>query len=146
MLRYFKKYDTRVPVMTGQGFAIPFEAITDEKGQLFEYGVLATSDGYVIGELESFIRQQVGGVQEVSAQEFEAIKKKERLKLLPSWREVFSVRTIQRLYERWKDSTGAAGVSTGNDPSRVKGEQRESWKLSRPQTVSDWRPTAVSRL
>src|SRR5687768_9255098 len=65
MVRFFKKYDPRVALRTGRGFTIPFSIIEDDAG-VAQWGVLATQDNYLIGELYKCIEQQRGGVQEIN--------------------------------------------------------------------------------
>jgi hypothetical protein len=145
MVRFFKKFDTRIAVYTGAGYAIPFEVITDETGRPYEWGVLAVQDGYLVGELEKLIQRQVGGVQEIGPAEYENLKKKGQQRLLPGWREtVWPRQALRKLHD---DAVAlAAVVEKPILPSVVKGLQSEYYNLTRPGgAISGWRPAAVAR-
>ncbi len=146
MVRYFKKFDTRITVHTGAGSIVPFEAIVDENGRPYEWGVLQTSDGYLISELEKLIQRQVGGVMEIGQAEYEALKKKEQQKLLPSWRETVWPRKAYR--QLLEDVRALVAVDrTGRPlPAVVKGLQAEFQTLARPLgALNNWRPQSIAR-
>ena len=144
MVRYFKKYDVRIKVLTGSGFAVPFETIYDDQGRLFEWGVLQTSDGYIISELEQLIQRRVGGVTEIGQAEYEQLKKKELQSLLPNWRETYHRRSLLRALPDAVRELAAA--ETKILPAVVRGLQHEAQRLSRPLgQVTGWRPPAVVR-
>ena len=71
-MRYFKKELVNRPLMTQQGWPIPFEDVGDG------WGALATNEPFLIGQLEALIKSpNPKGVIEVgSLEEFEDFKKK----------------------------------------------------------------------
>lgn len=71
-MRYFIKENVQRPVLTAQGWPVPFEDVGDG------YGILATNDPYTIGQLETLTKSaNPKGVVEVASQEeLDAIKKK----------------------------------------------------------------------
>jgi hypothetical protein len=144
MVRYFKKYNPKITVSTGAGYSIPFEQVLDDNGQMYEWGVLATQDGYVIGELENLMGRQAGGVMEIGQAEFESLKKKEHQKLLPGWRETVWPRQLHRLLPDLAREI-AADVKRAM-PAVVRGLQSEIKILSRPVgTITGWQPKSVVR-
>lgn len=136
MVRYFKKYDPRVILRTGRNGVVPF---IDIGGQ---WGLLATSDGYLIKELEKCQKEQRGGVMEVTQKEFEELKKKENQKSFPRWRESVVPRELHRLKNRVHEANVAAGKAalpfeaTGFSETKV---------LARPAAKSDYVPKSVDR-
>lgn len=71
-MRYFIKENVQRPVLTAQGWPVPFEDVGDG------YGILATNDPYTIGQLDILTKSaNPKGVVEVASQEeLDAIKKK----------------------------------------------------------------------
>ncbi len=147
MIRYFKKYDTRVRVFTGGGAVVPFEEIFDDSGRPFEWGVLQTSDGYIISELENLIRRNQGGVMEIGHVEYESLKKKEHQKSLPSWRETIQPKQYLRMVlDASRASAAAASRAVAPLPEIVRGMRGEFQNLTRPGgAVINWKPSAVAR-
>lgn len=144
MVRYFKKYNPKITVSTGAGFAIPFEEIQDENGQMFEWGVLQTQDGYVIGELENLMHRQAGGVMEIGQAEYDSLKKKEHQRLLPGWREtVWPRQVLRQLPELAREIVADVKQAL---PAVVRGLQSEVKILGRPVgVITGWQPKAVAR-
>jgi hypothetical protein len=136
MVRYFKKYDPRVMLRTGRGSTVPF---VDIGGQ---WGLIATSDNYLIGELTKCINEQRGGVQEVTQAEFEELKKKENRNPWPVWRETLSRNELRRIRRLAQENAVAAGKAllpfeaTGFSEAKV---------LAQPATKSDLIPRTVDR-
>lgn len=136
MLKYFKKYDPRIILRTGRGGSVPF---VDIGGQ---WGLLATSDGYLIGELEKCQREQRGGVMEITREEFEELKKKENQNPFPVWRETISPRQLRNLKRGAEFANVAAGKASL--PFEVTGFS-EAKALGRPAAKSDYIPKTVDR-
>jgi hypothetical protein len=136
MVRYFKKYDPRVILRTGRGSTVPF---IDIGGQ---WGLLATTDGYLIGELKKCQDEVRGGVAEITKAEFDELKKKENQIPFPVWREAIEPRKLRAL----KNGHLAASVAAGKAalPFEVTGFS-EAKALGRPAAKSDYVPKTVDR-
>lgn len=143
MVRYYKKYDTRIRINTGAGFQIPFTEIFDDHQNLYEWGVFATQDQYMIGELQKLMERQVGGVTEISGDEYEALKKKERQKLFPFWRETLYPKALFRQLQNAAEDVAAA-ARRARLPEVVRQMRTEAQHLSRPLGTLNWRPKAVT--
>lgn len=68
-MNYYRKELFSNPLRLPNGFTIQFTEVADDMG------VLATEDGYLISELRNAIQRRVGGVNEISASEYEDLKK-----------------------------------------------------------------------
>lgn len=106
------------------------------------WGLLATSDTYIIKELERCIREQRGGVQEITLEEYGDLKKKENQTLRPTWRESISRSRLARLLARLHDESVAAAKA----PAEIMRNFSEARALAKPQGKSAWRPTARKAL
>jgi hypothetical protein len=133
---YFKKYDPRVQLATGRGFIVPFTDIGSS------WGVLATADQYLIGELRKAQSEQRGGVMEITVEEFLDLKKKENNPPHPRiYREQVGHLQLRRLYRTVQENSVAAGrplpfVSSGFAEAKA---------LARPVAKSTFVPKAVAR-
>lgn len=79
-MKYFKKELVSSPLKLPNGFRVLFTEVADD------IGVLATDDGYLIGELNNAIKRRVGGVVAISSDEYEELKKNQPgLPLPPPW-------------------------------------------------------------
>jgi len=70
MSRYFKKECPRTPLFTPVGRPVTFEHIDDD------YGYMATDDGWMIGQMEEAMARRIGGVIEITGEEYEEWLKK----------------------------------------------------------------------
>lgn len=140
-MRYFRKYEPRQNLMMSNGAWLRFPETGGEHDQ---WGLLATQDGGIIREIELAQQNQKGGIEEITAADYEALKKKERKpKRWPHSNEAISPRTYLKLREQW------AGISAGRaaevdvltrDPKDPKFK-----RISRPEPVSTFRPASVKR-
>ncbi len=131
---FFKKFDPNVRLNTSRGYTVPFAEVGDG------WGVLATEDAYLIGELRKAQAEQRGGVMEIEATEFEELKKKES----PSqrvWREVVGHLQLRRLYRGAQGSAAAAGRQLPFVPTGFS----ENKALARPMAKSTFIPKSVAR-
>lgn len=69
-MTFFRKTILSNPIATSQGYRIQFQPIGDDEG------VIALEDETVIGELKAMATNRVGGVIEITKEEFEELKKK----------------------------------------------------------------------
>jgi len=68
--KYFKKECPRQPINLPHGSPIPFEAADEH------YGYLATTNGYIITELNKLMARGAGGVSEISESEYKVFLEK----------------------------------------------------------------------
>lgn len=68
-MRYFKKELFSTKLYLPSGSAVPFSNIG------FDTGILATEDGYVLKELDKCLKKKIGGVVELSQNDYEELKK-----------------------------------------------------------------------
>lgn len=134
-MKFFSKYDLRNKIYTGAGWPVPFK---DVGGMI---GLLATNDNYIISELQKVIDEHRGGVQEVTAAEFEALKKKENQKPYPTWRELLDRKHLQGMLHHLFDARAAADKEL---PDAVRNFSLPR-NIARPAGVSTFRPKAVAR-
>ena len=134
-MRYFQKEDVRNKVYTGAGWPIPFK---DFGGQI---GGIETTDGYIIEEIGKLISQKRGGVMEISANEFDNLKKKENQRSYPSWRELLAVRQLHRLRLAWERGNAAVDKKIAS----ATGGYSAPVAAPRPAGPSSYRPQAVAR-
>jgi hypothetical protein len=132
---YFKKYDPRIQLRTGMGSTVPFE---DIGGQ---WGLLETKDNYLIAELRKCQREQRGGVMEITAQEFDDLKKKENQTSFPNWREQVGHLHLKRVLNGVQKSAAAAARPLPFTPTGFS----EAKAVARPQAVSTLVPKTIRR-
>jgi len=72
MMRYFLKELVSNKLFLPNGARVPFEDVGDDTG------ILATSDGFIISEMEKAIHRHVGGVIEIDQAQYEDLKKNPR--------------------------------------------------------------------
>lgn len=73
---YFKKYDPRIKVVISTGESVPFEAVTWEIGVYPPAGKGISE--WLAGELRRCIANGVGGMEEITAQEYDDLIKKKQ--------------------------------------------------------------------
>lgn len=134
-MRYFRKEDVRNKCYTGAGWPIPFK---DFGGYT---GGIETDDAYIITEISKLISNHQGGVIEVTAQQYDDLKKKENQTSYPSWREVLSVRQLLRLREAWQRGSAAVGKKITETVSGYS----ETKVPPRPSGPSTFRPQGITR-
>lgn len=134
-MTYFKKYDLKIPLADGMGRRVPFQ---DVGGQ---WGLLATEENYLIGELRKCQREARGGVMEITAQEYEELKKKQKPISSRIWREVVGHLRLKRMLDRVNASVAAAGRISPIAKSQI----AEAKALVRPQGISDLVPKGIKR-
>lgn len=99
---FFKKYDPRIALNSTRGRRIEFQ---DIGGQ---WGILATEDNFLIRELRTAQAEQRGGVMEISAAEYEEIKKKDNRNFSWTSRETVGRQQLKRLFARANENAVAA--------------------------------------
>jgi hypothetical protein len=67
---WFKKEMPETPLFLPVGKPIRFEAVD------FDYGYLQTEDGYIVTELRKCVARKVGGVTEITQEEYEEFAEK----------------------------------------------------------------------
>lgn len=75
-MRYFKKVYPSQPYILSSGKSFTFPSLPSG------LGAHATENPVLIAEFELGIKKQIGGISEISAEEFDALKKKAPLKNL----------------------------------------------------------------
>ena len=70
-MTFFKKTILSNPIATSKGYRIQFQPIGDDEG------VIALEDETVIAELKDMAERRVGGVIEVTREQFDELKKKD---------------------------------------------------------------------
>lgn len=137
MSRFYKKIDPRQPIIFSDG---AWYRDWEVAGERQEIGLLQTSDGHIIKELALAIEKQRGGVREITAEEYQAIKKKQpKLKRWQPSNEAITMRAYLRLRNLWQGV--AAGAVDGVELGRPQGGR----KIERPVTLSTFRPASVRR-
>lgn len=103
-MRYFQKiYPSQLLILTnGRGFK--FEATADPT-----IGVHATENTQLLGEFEKAIAMQVGGLKEISAAEYETLKKKAAP---PNFNEAFSPSKLAKAKESADRAAAERAVRT----------------------------------
>ena len=123
--RYFKKYDPRQKLLlsTGAWFSFPLDG---------EYGAISTQDSFLVQEFESAIRNQRGGIAEITEAEYQDLKKK------PKPFKKFEVEKVSpQLYRKLK----RFGANVGRVVDEVTGTVVDEFKnISEPVSGSDYRP------
>lgn len=130
-MRFFKKFDHRTKLLLSNGSWFQFE----EAG---EWGVIATTDGYLINQCNEAIRGERGGVSEITEVEYNTLKKnKPRARL---YREVPDSVPMKKLLLDLARS--ADRVATGNviSPKEFKPGQ-----IGMPAMDTGFRPVSVKR-
>jgi hypothetical protein len=135
-VEYFKKYDPRIQLRADAGFPVPFE---DIGGQ---WGTLATTDTYLISQLNKCIAEQRGGVAKITEAEYLELKKKETQDSFPHWREQVGHLQIRRLY----NGVHARGAAEGKTLSFHPTGFSEAKAVARPPSVSTFVPRTVKRV
>ena len=80
MMRYFLKEQVGTVLRTSQGRPIGFETVTVDGQGRPDYGALKTDDEFLQGQLDNFINRKVGGVRELSREDYEDwLKKKSEM-------------------------------------------------------------------
>lgn len=114
MIRYFRKDEPRVKLFLPQGSPLPFD-FTDR-----HFGYVATEHGWLINELEQAMMRGVGGITELTEEEYTDAQKKRHLNSSPRERE--SVRPSSRAGRRggrapWDVGVvGRANTAPANSP------------------------------
>jgi len=114
MIRYFRKDEPRVKLFLPQGSPLPFD-FSDRN-----YGYVATQHGWLIHELEQAMTRGVGGITELTEEEYLDAQKKRRLNSSPRQRE--NVRPLPRAARRggrapWDVGVvGRANTAPANSP------------------------------
>lgn len=83
-MNLYKKAVPKVPLLLSNGISVRFENIDHE------VGIFGTEDEGLIREIEGCIARHTGGVEKITAEEYEALKTKKKIALKPRWREEFS--------------------------------------------------------
>lgn len=128
-MRFFKKPDHRQKLLLSNGSWQPFQ-------NAGEWGVLATEDNYVINEFAAAQRQQRGGIEEISAEEFQMLKKK--ASSFNRWKD-----EVQEGFREFFRRTG--NLPAGANPVEDKPKRDPQSRISRPAGISDFRPQGVRR-
>ncbi len=96
------------------GGPVPFEAVSNE------YGILATADPVIIGELEKAVARQIGGVSKITESEYVEFQKKSKelssLLNLPRERETIKPMTSAQLQSIRQQGRPAAVEVAVNPP------------------------------
>lgn len=81
-IRYFKKFNPQQTLFLSTGQTVKFTPVDHD------WGVIAVNNPLVISEVEAMMREQRGGISEITAEEYTEQKKtaSERLSA-PKWRE-----------------------------------------------------------
>lgn len=135
-MKYFKKYDPRIQLRTGIGSTVPFE---DFGGQ---WGAIATTDNYLIEQMRKCQAEQRGGVMEISAAEYDDLKKKENQTSLPTWREQVGHLHLKRVLNRVQENAAVAGRTLPFAPTGFS----EAKAVAKPVAVSNFVPKTVKRV
>lgn len=79
--KYYRKELFSTPLFLSRGVQAPFEPVGNDEG------MLATADSSLIFSLANAISRRIGGVYEITEEEYEELKKKETptKKLSPRW-------------------------------------------------------------
>lgn len=100
MPRYFKKFSPNVELWMSNGRHLKFPSSNDKFGYLSSDDPQIHNDPAILAEISAGIEKQVGGVQEITAQQYEDewIKKKSLSGSSPAskplWREEVSAATV----------------------------------------------------
>lgn len=137
---YFKKNDPTVKVLLGSGVWITFTESAPESG----VGVVVTDKPKYIDELRAVIKRGVGGVSEITVEEYTELQKKKSRTSSPNYREQVSVQQLRdagRLHRSAADAIDGQGVGT----IPVKHKEGTITPIEFKPVIPGFRPTSVKR-
>jgi len=145
-MRYFLKEKLSRPLYLPNGAKAPFESVGGD------YGLIQTTDEYVIKELDKAVKMHVGGVVPLTAEEFDEWQKKKAAleqsssSSQPKDREVLGPIPFQEL-QRIR-AAGAAAVVSGmapGQPTAVAGPGRAQQQASQQKVEPLATPSQFSK-
>lgn len=113
-MRYFLKEKISRPLYLPNGSKVPFEDVGGD------YGLLATADDYLVGELDKSVKMHVGGIVPLTKEEYDSWVEKKRASAQssessqPKDREVLGPIPFQQIQAI--RAAGAAAVVSGMAP------------------------------
>jgi hypothetical protein len=134
-MTFFKKWDPRQKVYLPSGSWFQFEDLGNG------FGVLATDDGYTIEQLRECIKNQRGGVEEVSQAEFDEVKKKVPINSFGmNSREALDMKQMSALFKRLSDGAAADGDKFHSDVGYRASD------IAKPAGKTGFRPRVAARV
>jgi len=129
MMRYFLKELVSNKLFLPNGARVPFEDVGDDTG------ILATSDGFIISEMEKAIHRHVGGVIEIDQAQYEDLKKNPRKPARSlNYRDEREMRRVVQDLQRQLDAArGAAAAVKQQEAARP--AQEPSAPVVVPKTI-----------
>jgi enoyl-CoA hydratase/carnithine racemase len=129
-MRYFKKLNHRQKLILTTGQQIEFQEAGD-------WGLYSTTDTWLINQFLAAIREQRGGLFEITEMEFLNLKKNATPS--PSYNEAITPRSLNRVLQ---ELVAAAERVAGNVTAAAR---KIGHEVSRPVLETGYRPASVKR-